>query len=92
MNKYIFYIILISNFSFSQERRITRQANSYIIENQDSISMDKAINKYNNAIKLNYSSKKWNNEELETSLNQGIKKLKIFSTGLPSIKPSLLVI
>ena len=53
MNKYIFYIILISNFSFSQERRITRQANSYIVENKDSISMDKAINKYNNAIKLN---------------------------------------
>ena len=53
MNKYIFYIILISNFSFSQERRITRQANSYIIENKDSISMDKVGKKYNNAIKLN---------------------------------------
>ena len=52
MNKYIFFYNT-SNFSFSQERRITRQANSYIIENKDSISMEKAINKYNNAIKLN---------------------------------------
>ena len=45
-----------------------------------SFSFDYSIyNENNNAIKLNYSSKKWNNEEFETNLDQGIKKLKILS-------------
>ena len=48
-----------------------------------SFSFDYSIyNENNNAIKLNYSSKKWNNEEFETNLDQGIKKLKILSLSL----------
>ena len=45
-----------------------------------SFSFDYSIyNENNNAIKLNYSSKKWNNEKFEANLDQGIKKLKILS-------------
>ena len=52
-----------------------------------SFSFDYSIyNENNNAIKLNYSSKKWNNEEFETSLNQGIKKLKILSQSPRTIQ------
>ena len=52
-----------------------------------SFSFDYSIyNQNNNAIKLNYSSKKWKNEEFETSLNQGIKKLKILSQSPRTIQ------
>ncbi len=52
-----------------------------------SFSFDYSIyNENNNAIKLNYSSKKWKNEEFETSLNQGIKKLKILSQSPKTIE------
>ena len=52
-----------------------------------SFSFDYSIyNENNNAIKLNYSSKKWKNEEFETSLNQGIKKLKILSQSPRTIQ------
>jgi len=52
-----------------------------------SFSFDYSIyNENNNAIKLNYSSKKWKNEEFETSLNQGIKKLKILSQSPKTIQ------
>ena len=52
-----------------------------------SFSFDYSIyNENNNAIKLNYSSKKWNNEEFETNLDQGIKKLKILSQSPRTIQ------
>ena len=52
-----------------------------------SFSFDYSIyNENNNAIKINYSSKKWKNEEFETGLNQGIKKLKILSQSPRTIQ------
>ncbi len=45
-----------------------------------SFSFDYSIyNKNNNAIKLNYSSKKWNKEDYDFILNKGIEKLAILS-------------
>ena len=45
-----------------------------------SFSFDYSIyNKNNNAIKLNYSSKKWNKDDYDFILNKGIEKLAILS-------------
>ena len=45
-----------------------------------SFSFDYSIyNKNNNAIKLNYSSKKWNKDDYDFILNKGIEKLDILS-------------
>ena len=45
-----------------------------------SFSFDYSIyNKNNNAIKLNYSSKKWNKDDYDLILNKGIEKLAILS-------------
>jgi predicted Zn-dependent protease len=45
-----------------------------------SYSFDYSIyNKNNNAIKLNYSSKKWNHDDYDSILNKGIKKLDVLS-------------
>ena len=45
-----------------------------------SFSFDYSIyNKNNNAIKLNYSSKKWNEDDYDIILNKGIEKLAILS-------------
>ena len=45
-----------------------------------SFSFDYSIyNKNNNAIKLNYSSKKWNADDYDIILNKGIEKLAILS-------------
>ena len=52
-----------------------------------SFSFDYSIyNQNNNAIKLNYSSKHWNNDEFDLNLEQGIKKLGVLSKPLKSIK------
>ena len=52
-----------------------------------SFSFDYSIyNENNNAIKLNYSSKIWSNEDFDAILNQGIKKLQILSHSPKSIK------
>ena len=52
-----------------------------------SFSFDYSIyNQNNNAIKLNYSSKRWNNDEFDLNLEQGIKKLSVLSKPLKSIK------
>ena len=45
-----------------------------------SFSFDYSIyNKNNNAIKLNYSSKKWNHEDYDSILQKGIEKLDVLS-------------
>jgi predicted Zn-dependent protease len=45
-----------------------------------SFSFDYSIyNKNNNAIKLNYSSKKWNREDYDSILQKGIEKLDVLS-------------
>ena len=47
-----------------------------------SFSFDYSIyNKNNNAIKLNYSSKKWNKDDYDFILNKGIEKLAILSNA-----------
>ena len=49
-------------------------------------SFDYSIYESNNAIKLNYSSKNWNNDDFDINLEQGIKKLSILSKPLRTIK------
>jgi len=52
-----------------------------------SFSFDYSIyNENNNAIKLNYSSKNWINDDFDYILNQGIEKLQILSQPPRSIK------
>ena len=52
-----------------------------------SFSFDYSIyNENNNAIKLNYSSKNWVNDDFDYILNQGIEKLQILSQPPRSIK------
>ena len=51
-----------------------------------SFSFDYSIyNKNNNAIKLNYSSKEWNNDEYDLILEKGIEKLAILSVPQKTI-------
>tara|TARA_Y100000768_G_C23989283_1_gene691092 strand:- start:28 stop:1353 length:1326 start_codon:yes stop_codon:yes gene_type:complete len=51
-----------------------------------SFSFDYSVyNKNNNAIKLNYSSKKWDKEKYDSILNGGLKKLNILSNPAKSI-------
>ncbi len=52
-----------------------------------SFSFDYSIyNKNNNAIKLNYSSKKWDKSKYDTILNNGLKKLEILSNPSKNIE------
>ena len=52
-----------------------------------SFSFDYSIyNESNNAIKLNYSSKNWSNDDFDLILEQGIKKLSILSKPLQTIQ------
>ena len=52
-----------------------------------SFSFDYSIyNKNNNAIKLNYSSKKWDKEKYDFVLNNGLKKLEILSNPSKTIE------
>ena len=54
MNKYLITLFLLHHIvSFSQERRITREANNYFLNQIDSSDVDIAIEKYNQAINLN---------------------------------------
>ena len=54
MNKYLITLFLFHHIvSFSQERRITREANNYFLNQIDSSDVDIAIEKYNQAINLN---------------------------------------
>ena len=54
MKKYfIIFFTLCYVFSFSQERRITRDANDDFLNKEDSLSTGIAIEKYNKAIELN---------------------------------------
>ena len=51
-----------------------------------SFSFDYSIyNQNNNAIKLNYSSKNWSNDDFDLILDKGIKKLSILSNPLRTI-------
>ena len=51
-----------------------------------SFSFDYSIyNENNNAIKLNYSSKNWNNDEFDSILNQGKEKLDVLSKPINAI-------
>ena len=52
-----------------------------------SFSFDYSIyNENNNAIKLNYSSKNWNNDEFDSILNQGKEKLDVLSKPIKNIE------
>ena len=52
-----------------------------------SFSFDYSIyNQNNNAIKLNYSSKIWSNDDFDLILDKGIKKLSILSNPLRTIE------
>jgi len=54
MNKYlIIFFVLNHIMSFSQERRVTRDANDYFLNQLDSLDVDIAIDKYNQAINYN---------------------------------------
>jgi len=54
MNKYLIILFLLHYvMSFSQERRITREANNYFINQIDTSDLDIAIDKYNQAINYN---------------------------------------
>ena len=54
MNKYLIILFLLHYvMSFSQERRITREANNYFINQIDTSNLDIAIDKYNQAINYN---------------------------------------